>query len=449
MSENCPADQDVLELTDAMAKLSCKDDNTLSKKPSCKDGLPQHQKKSKEQGLVSANGPVDQDALELTDAVAELSCDGDNNLPEEWRNVPGFPGLAVERYFDSLPQHQKKWKEQGLSTFEVITDASGQRMMKPRWCPNPQLSAFKELKHEVGMEWVTLSRNVVAGQVETSLPFRHENAYYRQDPTTHEYKLTTDEWITVPEEEVPKLEEQGWKVYCPPFPALDPETNRDERVLPGRPADVISTDNPVADGNYYLRDGFEMMKRMSDNKWKPGDLLDEDGSDPKVKDGLASYASRSDWDQITDLRSATPTSHVFHHDRPDDVCVGWGGYDDFNHWQSCGRRVTKDMVGVQNPKAAEDPEAEERIEERKWEDDSTRPTRFVDEAGKLFCTVPAYVTQPLQRRGRQTTKKAKPKSLYSRLHPPPKTDKTDKTAKEPKEPKEPTLAWPGTGGSKW
>ncbi|CAG9985650.1 unnamed protein product [Clonostachys byssicola] len=387
---------------------------------------------------MSANHSTDRDVLELTDAVAELSCEDDDTLPKEWRNDPDFPGLAVERYFDSLPQHQKEWKEQGLSTFEVIKDASGQRMMKPRCIPNPQLSASKKLKHQLNKEWVTLSRDVVAGQVETSLPFRYENKQMREDPTTQRYKLATVEWITVREEEVPKLEEQGWKVYCPPFPAVDPEKGNEDKRLPAmRPADVITTDKPVADGNYYLRDGLEMMKRMSDNKWKPGDLLAEDGSDPKVKDGLASYASPSDRDQITDLRSATSTSHLFHHERPDDVCVGWGGYDEFNHWQSCGRRVTKDMVGVPNPKAAEDPEAKERIEERKWERDSKGATQFVTESGKVFCTVPAYVTERVQRGGRQTTEKPKPRSLYSRLHPH-KTDKTDKTAKGPKETKEPT-----------
>lgn len=390
---------------------------------------------------MSENRPADQDELELTDAMAELSWEGNNNLPEEWRDDPENPRLAVERYFDSLPRYQKEWREQGLSTFEVIKDASGQRMMKPRWFPNPQLSASKELKHEVDMEWVTLSRDVVAGQVETSLPFRYESKYYKEDPTAHQYKLTIDEWITVPEEEVPKLEEQGSKVYCPPFPALDPEKgNQDKRPPAPPPADVIATDNPVADGNHYLRDGFEMMKRMSENKWKPGDLLDEDGSDPKVKDRLASYASPSDWDQITDLRSATSTSHLFHHDRPDDVCVGWGGYDEFNHWQSCGRRVTKDMVGVENPKAAEDPEAKERVEERKWEDDNNGATEFVNEAGEVVFTVPAYVTQPFQRDDRQTTGKVKPRSLYSRLHPH-KTDKTAKKPKEPKEPKEPVKDW--------
>ncbi|CAH0028911.1 unnamed protein product [Clonostachys rhizophaga] len=335
---------------------------------------------------MSSNRPADQDELELTDAMTELSCEGDDNLPEEWRDDPENPGLALERYFDSLPRYQKEWKQQGLSTFEVIKDT-------------------------------------------------------RANPTTQTYKLTTDEWITVPEEEIPKLEEQGWKVYCPPFPAIDPEKgNQDKRPPAPPPADVITTDNPVADGNHYLRDGFEMVKRMSENKWKPGDLLDEDGSDPKVKDGLASYASPSDRDQITDLRSATSTSHLFHHERPDDVCVGWGGYDEFSHWQSCGLRVAKDIVGIENPKAAEDPEAKERVEERKWENDNNGATEFVNEAGEAVFTMPAYVTHPLQRGGRQTTGKAKPRSLYSRLHPH-KTDKTAKKPQDPKELKEPTKVW--------
>ncbi|VUC23826.1 unnamed protein product [Clonostachys rosea] len=374
---------------------------------------------------MSANRPAE-DVPELTDPVADLSCEGDDTLPKEWRDDPQSPGLAVERYFDSLPRYQKEWEEQGLPTFKVIKDASGQRMMKPRWFPNPELSVNKKTKHEVDKEWVTLSRDDVAGQVEPSLPYRYKMRQYRENPTTHEDELVTVEWITVPEEEVAKLEEQGWKVFCPPFPPLDPKTSEDTRDLPGRPTDVLTTDNPVADGDYYLRDGLEMMKRMSENKWKPGDLLDEDGSDPKVKEGLASYASPSDWDQITDLRSATSTSHLFHHDRPNDICVGWGGYDKFNHWQSCGRRVTADMVG----------------EEQKWEDDNTGPTKFVRAGGEVFCTVPAYVTQPLQRHGRQ--KKDKPKSLYDRLHPLPKTDKadeTDKTDKTDKTAKEPGDLW--------
>ncbi|KAK7213797.1 hypothetical protein V2G26_020975 [Clonostachys chloroleuca] len=346
---------------------------------------------------MSENRPADQDELELTDAMAELS--------------------SILRQFAAIPE--------GMEGAGPINVRGHQGCLWPTHDEAslvPQPTAFREQGTQArgghGMGYLVPGR--------------------RRRPSRN---LTIDKWITVLEEEVPKLEEQGSKVYCPPFPALDPEKgNQDKRPPAPPPADVIATDNPVADGNHYLRDGFEMMKRMSENKWKPGDLLDEDGSDPKVKDRLASYASPSDWDQITDLRSATSTSHLFHHDRPDDVCVGWGGYDEFNHWQSCGRRVTKDMVGVENPKAAEDPEAKERVEERKWEDDNNGATEFVNEAGEVVFTVPAYVTQPFQRDDRQTTGKVKPRSLYSRLHPH-KTDKTAKKPKEPKEPKEPVKDW--------
>lgn len=87
-----------------------------------------------------------------------------------------------------------------------------------------------------------------------------------------------------------------------------------------------------------------VQKNWTAGKWSPGDLIGANGSDPETKARSASYAPSSQWNQITEPRVATSTGHIMAFERPPDVCIGWGGYDKFDHWQEAGRRINPDMV---------------------------------------------------------------------------------------------------------
>ncbi|POS70515.1 hypothetical protein DHEL01_v211089 [Diaporthe helianthi] len=45
-----------------------------------------------------------------------------------------------------------------------------------------------------------------------------------------------------------------------------------------------------------------------------------------------------------DLRTATNGGHVPIKKRPQDIGLGWGGYDDFHQWQANGRKINPDDV---------------------------------------------------------------------------------------------------------
>lgn len=104
-----------------------------------------------------------------------------------------------------------------------------------------------------------------------------------------------------------------------------------------RPVDVLATDKPAADNEYYLKHGADFVKRnWTKGNWSPGDLLGANGSDPATKAQSASYATPDQWDKLTENRSATSIGHVHHRPRPERVCLGWGDYDQYATWQSHG-----------------------------------------------------------------------------------------------------------------
>lgn len=159
--------------------------------------------------------------------------------------------------------------------------------------------------------------------------------------------------------------------------------------------DVITFDKPVADSARYLEVGNELACRvMTKGNWKPGDLIGENGSDPATKNKTASYAAPDQWDKITDLRSATSTGHIPAHPRPDNVGLGWGGYDKYTHWQACGRQITKDMVKKEN-----------------WSTDRLRPTKMTSNLGRTIV-VPSMLEDEADLPPRPNS----PVTLYDLLH---------------------------------
>jgi hypothetical protein len=127
----------------------------------------------------------------------------------------------------------------------------------------------------------------------------------------------------------------------------------------------------------YLDRGCEYVSRhWTKGKWKRGDLIGKNGSDPETKAQSASYAAPDCWDKISERRVATSTGHMPHIERPPSAPLGWGGYDKIHHWQASGRQVTKDMV-----------------EEEDWSVDIDTPFDFANEAGEVMDTVPPVVRE--------------------------------------------------------
>lgn len=160
--------------------------------------------------------------------------------------------------------------------------------------------------------------------------------------------------------------------------------------------DVFSFDKPVADSGRFLEMGNELASRVATkNNWKPSDLIGENGSDSATKAKTASYAAPDQWDKITDPRSATSTGHIPIYPRPEGVGLGWGGYDNFTHWQACGRRITKGMVKKEN-----------------WSADRIKTTKITSNLGRTF-EVPRMLEDETDLPPRPNS----PVTLYERLNP--------------------------------
>ena len=155
--------------------------------------------------------------------------------------------------------------------------------------------------------------------------------------------------------------------------------------------DVVSTDKPAEDTERYLAHGNTLFsQKWADGKWCPDDLIGKNGSDAETKAQSASYATPDLWDKVSEPRLASSAGHVMHHERPANVCLGWGGYDKFSGWQASGRQVTKDMV-----------------EKEEWSTDLMATVNFVNESGEVTDTVvPSIEPQDLPNRQQE------PVSLY-------------------------------------
>jgi hypothetical protein len=311
-------------------------------------------------------------------------------LPIRWEDDPEEPGRSIDRLLTDWPKQEAYYTSQGAKCHRVVTDSSGITRFQPRKWVSFQAAAFENIKDEVNHEYITLSRQVVDGERKKPHP---KSTILHQMSGDVRQEL---EMVTVTQEEVAALEAEGWEVWYPPPPALDPYKGyQDTRPKIPRPVDVVTTDKPAADTARYLARGNEIMSSVwTKGKWKPGDLIGKVGSDPEVKAQSATYATPDKWDEISDQRLATSAGHIMQIERPPNVCLGWGGYDKFIQWQAAGRRITKDMV-----------------EKEDWSADLNKPIEFVDEEGNVVRTITTKIKEHLLPHRPQV-----PVSLYEHLN---------------------------------
>lgn len=137
---------------------------------------------------------------------------------------------------------------------------------------------------------------------------------------------------------VPELKKEGWVTWDHPTPPTDNE--KDSRPVE-RIEDVQRTDAPYKDTANLFARGMRLLPTTTETKWEPGQLFG-DNSEAQASTSLSPTLQPPG--TLYDLRSATSSSHVHKYRRPAPVSVGWGDYDLFHEWQSCGRHITEDMV---------------------------------------------------------------------------------------------------------
>lgn len=178
----------------------------------------------------------------------------------------------------------------------------------------------------------------------------------------------------------------------------------------------MTTDKPAADTDRYLERGNKMvMSAMTKKDWQPGQLIGPDGSNPATMAQSPSYLPPERYNDLSERRSATSTSHILQYKRPTGVSLDWGGYDELTSWQSFGRRVSKDMV-----------------EKQDWPSTSLPPVRFLNDSGKVVKTIQMlFELQDLLPSGKI------PETLYDKMN----------NRKTTGQPRATFLAFPGTEGA--
>ncbi|KAL7932361.1 hypothetical protein V8C35DRAFT_281964 [Trichoderma chlorosporum] len=296
--------------------------------------------------------PCNKTALDMADLGKSLDEPASKCWPKEWRDCEK-DNLA--KALAHVHKREAYWDSLGMPCGRVVTRGSHTRL-EPRIRPSREAI---EMGTAIDTEYVHLTREAVPGQLEK--------------PTT--YIMVGNERVGVDYKVVPIAEDNQ---------SVD------------RPVDVESYDQPAADTDYYLQRGNEFVASvMTENGWRPGQLIGQDGSDPATLAKSPSYASPDRHAEATEPRSATSTGHLLQYERPEGVGLGWGGYDQFTQWQLFGRRVHKDMV-----------------EKRDWSTDPLAPIKLVDEHGKVVdtLTIPAKWKDRLPRPRNLV-------SLYDKLDP--------------------------------
>ncbi|KAI9167614.1 hypothetical protein HJFPF1_03747 [Paramyrothecium foliicola] len=305
--------------------------------------------------------PVDH----LTKSINELVMSQDLPYPEHWKLNPDEPGALVDRLPGDMVKYEVEYTKAGVPCHRVVKDEHGTLKLQPRMRCHPDADWFKHLKHEIDVEFVVLSRPVPPDQLEKASGDRH--ILRGMDGTGVEY-------MVILEKDIAAHEAKGWKVWYPEPPSFtfDEGVYKDKRKLRNKPADVAVADKPALDTSRFLEIGNDFVRRhRTKGSWKPGDLIGPNGSDNETKAKSPSYAAPEDWNKLTEHRSATSGGHLFHYDRPDNVCLGWGGYDEYTEWQSNGRAISKEMV-------------EETVE---WSTDLMRPLEIESVDGNLIETI--------------------------------------------------------------
>lgn len=131
----------------------------------------------------------------------------------------------------------------------------------------------------------------------------------------------------------------------------------------------------MTDGKITTTEATESAQPPSAEVDNDKGLCVDHGTDTKTVEETVLAIPKEKGCEITDGRTAASTGHVITEaPRPDDVSLGWGGYDEVYFWQQSGLTVTKDMV-----------------KDEKYSKERHLPTRFVNEAGEHVCTVESVV----------------------------------------------------------
>ncbi|KAH7310588.1 hypothetical protein B0I35DRAFT_412083 [Stachybotrys elegans] len=302
------------------------------------------------------------EAMSLEDASPPI-CE-DDHPPDRWKDDEKNPGAELDRLLEDWPAFEEECKAAGFRCPKVIKGKNGKPRLQSRFTPSLNCADSPEL--------VKFSNTIFVGMIRTGRPGLTPHPDQMTFPITVEGEQREQHVVMVQEDQVEQMTAEGWELFEPPEPLLD-ETKgfTDSRSRPERIVDVHTTDNPANDIGYYFKDAQHIARCLSD-KWKPGDLIGENGSDPATKSESASYATPGKWDKFSDSRSATSAGHIPAFNRPAEVGLGWGGWDAYTSWEAHGRRIP-----------------EESVKEGDWMRGLNNPFDFVDKDGKVVMTVPA------------------------------------------------------------
>ncbi|KAI1255944.1 hypothetical protein MGN70_002103 [Eutypa lata] len=231
-------------------------------------------------------------------------------LPDDWiAQKDGFKASFFNRY----KELDSAYEAAGVvSRFLLAEDANGNPKFHSRQYPSPA-SCDKDAAATTG--YVFVNKTVTTGS-----SVRRTEARLVATP------LVSD------------LKKEGWVTWDHPTPPTDNE--KDSRSVE-RIEDVNKTDAPYKDtANLFARE-IGLLSKMTKTKWEPGQLFG-DNSEAQASTSFSSTLQLPG--TLCDLRSATSSSHVHKYRRPALVSVGWGDYDLFHEWQSCGRHITEEMV---------------------------------------------------------------------------------------------------------
>lgn len=200
----------------------------------------------------------------------------------------------------------------------------------------------------------------------------------------------------------------GWIPYVQQVPDEDDVEKKCDRVV-----DVHTTDEPWKDTERLFERGIKAINSAGGSQWFPGAVIDRPVVDG-IPQGNFSFCEaecisndpewRPQGHTGDDFRNATSGGHIPIKKRPQNIGMGWGGYDAFHQWQANGRKINPDDV-----------------KHRDWEFDARKMVLVEESTGeettfdvKEGSALERLIGQP---QGGEGVSTGELKSLYAVLHP--------------------------------
>lgn len=157
-------------------------------------------------------------------------------LDARWMDDHEKPGTNIGRYFEDWPNSEDYYASCGEPCYRIARDAPGSPKMQPYRQSSLQLLGDPSLKHEVGQEFITMTRNFDSDKgnadninadnvnddtVDVDKVDANKVDDDQSDSAQHKIttlfrviggSLTEFEFIVVPATEMAALEAQGWGV---------------------------------------------------------------------------------------------------------------------------------------------------------------------------------------------------------------------------------------------